>query len=179
MKNSLLTAALGATLACAGVAQADYEVTMNAVDIKGVGAPIGTVVVSAAPTGGVLFTPNLTNLPPGEHGFHVHQFANCGAKAKDGKMEPGANAGDHYDPQKSRKHAGPAGAGHLGDLPPLKVSAQGTATQPVTAERLALKELRNKSIVIHEGGDNMSDQPKPNGGGGTRIACGTIQTGRK
>jgi Cu-Zn family superoxide dismutase len=28
--------------------------------------------------------------------------------------------------------------------------------------------------MIHEGGDNYSDQPKPLGGGGARIACGVI-----
>jgi Cu-Zn family superoxide dismutase len=27
---------------------------------------------------------------------------------------------------------------------------------------------------IHAGGDNYSDQPKPLGGGGARIACGTL-----
>jgi superoxide dismutase, Cu-Zn family len=30
-------------------------------------------------------------------------------------------------------------------------------------------------VVIHEGGDNFSDQPKPLGGGGGRIACGVIK----
>ena len=29
--------------------------------------------------------------------------------------------------------------------------------------------------MIHAGGDNYSDQPKPNGGGGARIACGVIE----
>jgi Cu-Zn family superoxide dismutase len=28
--------------------------------------------------------------------------------------------------------------------------------------------------MIHVGGDNMSDQPKPLGGGGARYACGVI-----
>src|ERR1700675_5038286 len=92
----------------------DYKVDMNAIDIKGVGAPIGTITVTAAPKGGVQFTPDLKNLPPGEHGFHVHQFANCGAKETDGKMEAGANAGGHYDPKKTKKHAGPTGDGHMG-----------------------------------------------------------------
>jgi Cu-Zn family superoxide dismutase len=29
--------------------------------------------------------------------------------------------------------------------------------------------------MIHAGGDNYADQPKPLGGGGERIACGVIQ----
>ena len=35
--------------------------------------------------------------------------------------------------------------------------------------------LRGKSVVIHAGGDNYSDQPQPLGGGGARIACGVIE----
>jgi Cu-Zn family superoxide dismutase len=167
--------ALGALAALAAMsASADYRVDMNAIDLKGVGAPLGTVTISAAPQGGVVFTPNLKGLPPGEHGFHVHEFANCGAREKDGKMSPGELAGGHYDPKKVHKHLGPGGAGHMGDLPPLKVDAQGNATQAVTASHLAMKDVRRKSLVIHEGGDNLSDQPKPNGGGGTRIACGVV-----
>jgi Cu-Zn family superoxide dismutase len=178
MQNKLGLLLLSSSLA-AGFAAADYKVDMNAIDSKGVGALLGTVKITAAPKGGVLFIPDLKGLPPGSHGFHVHQFANCAAKEKDGKMEPGEAAGGHLDPKKTQKHAGPKGDGHLGDLPPLEVSAAGTVSTPVTAERLILRDLRNKSLVIHEGGDNGSDQPKPNGGGGTRIACGVIEPGRK
>jgi len=167
---ALLVAALAA-----GSASAQQRVGMTLIDQKGVGASIGTIEIAAAPKGGgVIFTPMLKGLPPGEHGFHVHEFANCGAKEKDGKLAAGEAAGDHYDPKKTHKHEGPAGGGHMGDLPPLKVDAQGNATQSVTAPRLALKDLRRKALVIHEGGDNLADQPKPNGGGGTRIACGVV-----
>jgi Cu-Zn family superoxide dismutase len=170
--NKKLYIALAALAATQAGAQ--YHIEMNAIDAKGVGASIGTVDITAAPQGGLLITPNLKGLPPGEHGFHVHEFANCGAKEKDGKMSPGEMAGDHFDPKKTHKHEGPAGEGHMGDVSTLKVDAQGNATQPVTAPRLALRDLRRKALVIHEGGDNFSDQPKPNGGGGTRIACGVV-----
>ena len=170
----LLAASLGASMA-----SADYKVSMNAIDIKGVGAPMGTVAISAAQNGGVQFTPDLKGLPPGQHGFHVHEHANCGAKEKDKKMSPGEMAGEHYDPKKTHKHAGPQGAGHLGDLPALEVAANGAATRPVTSAHLTLRELQGKALVIHEGGDNYSEQPKPNGGGGTRIGCGIIQVGEK
>ena len=175
MKNSSLRGALAALAACtAASAGAQQHVEMNAIDIKGVGAPIGTVLIMPAPQGGVLFTPDLKGLPPGEHGFHVHEFPNCGAREKDGQMSAGELAGNHYDPKKTGKHAGPQGEGHLGDLPPLKVDAEGNAKQALVAPRLAVKDLSGKSLVIHGGGDNGSDQPKPNGGGGTRIACGVI-----
>jgi Cu-Zn family superoxide dismutase len=172
MKNKSLLA-LAAAIA-SGWAMADYKVEMNKVDIKGVGESIGTITISAAQGGGITLTPNLTGLPPGSHGFHVHQFANCGAKETDGKMEPGGMAGPHYDPDKTGKHLGPAGQGHMGDLPVLVVAAGGTATQAMTAKRLKLDDLKNHSLMIHQGGDTYSEPP-PLGGGGARIACGVIE----
>ena len=172
-KSTQLLATIAGFAAASAIAQTRVE--MNLVDIKGVGASVGTVEFAPAQGGnGVVITPKLKGLPPGVHGFHVHEFANCGAKEKDGKLSAGELAGNHYDPKKTHKHLGPQGAGHMGDLPPLKVDGQGNATQAVTAPHLALKDMRRKSLVIHEGGDNLSDQPKPNGGGGTRIACGVV-----
>ena len=155
-------------------ASADYRVEMNTIGPTGPVAHVGSVTVTAAGSTGVTFTPNLQGLPAGTHGFHVHEFANCGARSIQGRMEPGEMAGPHYDPKKARKHAGPKGDGHLGDLPALVVDASGKATQAVTAPRLTLKELDGRALVVHEGGDNNADQPKPNGGGGKRIACGVI-----
>lgn len=162
-----------ATLA-AGVAHGQVRVEMNRIDIKGVGEPVGTITATAGQGGGVVFTPDLKGLPPGAHGFHVHEFANCAARARDGKMVAGALAGDHWDPKKTGRHGKPDGDGHLGDLPALQVDGAGRATRPVTAPRLKLDDLRNKSLVVHAGGDNHSDQP-PNGGGGDRIACGVVE----
>jgi Cu-Zn family superoxide dismutase len=158
-----------------GAALAQLKVEMNAIDIRGVGAPIGTVTISeAGAQGGVVLKPDLKGLPAGRHGFHVHEFANCAGKEKDGKMSAGELAGGHWDPDKAGKHGSPTGGGHKGDLPPLVVAADGTARQSVSAPRLKLSDLANKALVIHAGPDNFSDDPKPNGGGGDRIACGTI-----
>jgi len=90
-------------------------------------------------------------------------------------MTAGMAAGGHLDPAKTGKHLGPYGDGHLGDLPPLVVDADGTAMLPVLAPRLKVKDLKGRSIMIHAGGDNYSDQPKPLGGGGARVACGVIK----
>jgi len=168
---------LGALATSAAMAQ--MKVDVNKIDIKGVGAPIGTVTLSEGRGGGVVLTPDLRELPPGTHGFHVHEFANCAAQARDGKMEAGALAGGHWDPKKTGRHGKPDGDGHMGDLPPLQVDAAGRATKPVSAPRLKLDDLKNKSLVIHAGGDNHSDQPKPSGGGGERIACGVIEPQKK
>lgn len=170
--NRLLIASLAAAGFSAGMAQADYKVTMNSIDAKGVGASLGTITISPSDKG-VTLQPDLKGLPPGAHGFHVHSFANCSAKEKDGKLEAGEAAGPHWDPEKAGKHGAP-GEGHRGDLTPIVASADGTAKRAVNAPNIKLEELKGKALVIHEGGDNFSDQPKPNGGGGTRIACGVI-----
>ena len=177
MKRKILA---GLVALAATAANADYKVQMNAIDAKGVGKSLGTVTVSdAGPGGGVKLLPDLKGLPPGLHGFHLHEFANCAAKEKDGKLAAGEAAGGHWDPDKAGKHAGPQGGGHRGDLPALVVSGDGTAKKGLIAPKLKLADFANKALVVHAGGDNNKDEPQPNGGGGERIACGTVETGKK
>ena len=124
---------------------------------------------------GLEFAPNLKALPPGEHGFHVHAKGSCQPALNEGKPSAAEAAGGHLDPQHSGKHEGPDGMGLLGDLPVLVVNNDGKATDPVVAPRLKkLDEVKGKALMIHVGGDNMSDRPKPLGGGGARYACGVI-----
>ncbi|BAU48879.1 superoxide dismutase [Sulfurifustis variabilis] len=146
-------------------------VKMTLIDEKGQGKSIGSVQLEDGKDG-LVIRPNLTGLPPGEHGFHVHEKPDCGPGEKDGKRQAGLAAGGHYDPKKTGKHEGPKGQGHAGDLPALRVGDKGEAKGQLTAPRLKVADLRGRSLMIHEGGDNYSDQPKPLGGGGGRIACG-------
>lgn len=168
--------AIGITLMVTSFAAAadSVTVTMNKIDDKGVGAAVGTVALSDGPDG-LVIRPDLKGLAAGHHGFHVHENADCGAKEKDGKMIAGLAAGGHYDPTKAGKHEGPKGHGHLGDLPVLVVAADGTAKAEMIAPRLKVADIKGRSLMIHEGGDNYSDQPKPLGGGGGRVACGLIK----
>lgn len=156
-----------------GAALADTVVTLNAVDASGVGAGLGTVTISESAYG-LVFTPSLSGLQPGLHGFHLHQNASCAAGVSEGKTVPAFAAGPHYDPAKSGHHGAPWGDGHLGDLPPLFVDAAGNATQPVLAPRLKVADLKGRALMIHGGGDNHADHPMPLGGGGARVACGVI-----
>jgi Cu-Zn family superoxide dismutase len=148
---------------------------MTLVTPSGTGKMIGSVTVAESKNG-LVFTPALTDLPPGTHGFHVHETGNCGASEKDGKPVAAGAAGGHFDPDGSKQHLGPNGSGHLGDLPPLSVGADGGAGVAVTVPRLTkLAEVKGKALMIHAGGDNYADKPAPLGGGGARIACGVIQ----
>lgn len=171
MKQNLI---LGMLLTLAASAQAaGLTVTMKSITPGGVGAEIGTVSIAQTPYG-LVFSPKLTGLPPGLHGFHVHENPSCDPKEKDGKMVAGLAAGDHLDPKGANHHGEPWGNGHLGDVPFLFVDADGTAHNAVLAPRMILADVENRSLVIHAGGDNYSDRPVPLGGGGPRIVCGVI-----
>lgn len=170
-----LSLALLTLLACTGAQAASEKVEMNLVTSQGVGQSIGEVTIAETEKG-LEFTPDLKALPPGEYGFHIHANGSCQPAIKDGKASAAEAAGGHFDPHKTGKHSGPDGEGHLGDLPVLVVNNEGKAIIPLTATRLkSLKEIKDKALMIHVGGDNMSDQPKPLGGGGARYACGVIK----
>jgi Cu-Zn family superoxide dismutase len=179
MKTNIAIIAVASTLMTSltlpNIASAnDKTIEVHKISPTGVGEAIGTIKFSDNESGLVLM-PDLKGLAPGSHGIHIHTNPSCDAGLKDGKPEAGHAAGGHYDPQSSNKHEGPKGAGHHGDLPVLAVAKDGSATQPLIAPRLKLSDVTNRSVIIHEGGDNYSDKPKPLGGGAGRIACGIIQ----
>ena len=166
--------ALAAAL-CVGTAQAaSQEVAIHLVDTDGVQQAIGVITVEETEYG-LLFTPELSSLAPGVHGFHVHEHGNCNPAEKDGERVAAEAAGDHYDPEDTGKHLGPYGDGHLGDLPALYVNADGSADYPVLAPRIeTLADIEGRALMIHAGGDNHADHPQPLGGGGDRLACGVL-----
>ena len=171
MKRPLLLAGLLALAPL--VYAAETTVAMNLADAKGAGAALGSVRIVETRYG-LVFYPQLAGLPAGLHGFHVHENPSCAPKEQAGAMVPALSAGGHLDPQATKKHGEPWGDGHLGDLPPLYVAADGTAANPVLAPRLTLADVMNRSLMIHAGGDNHADHPAMLGGGGPRVACGVI-----
>jgi Cu-Zn family superoxide dismutase len=155
-----------------GIALAQQlTVDINRISDSGVGEKIGTAVVTEG-KGGVTFKIAVTGLPKAQRGFHVHEKGDCGPAMKDGKMTAGIAAGAHFDPDAKKSHKGPKGAGHKGDLPLLNGTAKGIE-QTVTAPRLKLADVQGRAMVIHEGGDNYTDNPE-NGGGKGRVACGVV-----
>ena len=177
MRNLTALAAVAAlaALVAAPVVAETVKAEVALATPSGPGAGIGTVTFRDTP-GGANIDVSLHGLPPGEHGFHIHANASCDPGLVNGEMAPAGGAGGHYDPAMTRMHAGPEGAGHLGDLPFLTVGSDGTDHETLTAPRIAdVTTLKGHSVMIHAGGDNYADQPKPLGGGGARIACGVIR----
>ncbi|WP_210479678.1 superoxide dismutase family protein [Pantoea ananatis] len=168
------TIALLTLLTCGAAQAASEEVTIHEVSPQGIGKSVGTVKIEETQYG-LQFTPMLAGLKPGIHGFHVHAKGSCEPSESEGKTVAAGAAGGHLDPDNNGKHLGPYGEGHLGDLPALYVDDQGKASYPVLAPRIKnLSEIKGKALMVHVGGDNHADHPKPLGGGGARFACGVI-----
>ena len=152
---------------------APVKVTVNQISPDGVGKSIGTVTISETKAG-LDLAMDLSGLTPGEHGMHLHEKPSCDPADKEGKKTAGQAAGGHWDPDATKAHKGPGGGGHKGDLPKLVVPEGGKVKTKVAVEGLKLADVEGKTLMIHAGGDNYSDTPKPLGGGGDRIACGVI-----
>ena len=78
-------------------------VELNAVSADGIGASVGTVTLQDSPVGLIIQT-NLSHLPIGPHGFHIHEKGSCEPAEKDGKMVAALAADGHYNPTQVAHH---------------------------------------------------------------------------
>lgn len=174
MALGLAALAAAAFPAAAGAAKtAPIKVKMNQITADGVGEAAGTVTIRQTKTGLELAV-DLSKMTPGEHGFHMHEKGSCDPADKDGKKTAGQAAGGHYDPGATKVHKGPAGGGHKGDLPKLTIPENGKLKTKLTVDGLTSEDVAGRTLMIHAGGDNYADTPKPLGGGGDRVVCGVI-----
>lgn len=119
-----------------------------------------------------------SHLPPGEHGFHIHEKGVCDAPNFE-------SAEGHFNPD-DKKHGfdHPEGP-HAGDIKNLEVKEDGTAKSSFVNDRVTLTKDKENSLfteggtalVIHADPDDYASQPA--GDAGDRIACGVITPNKK
>ena len=148
---------------------------MHAVSAEGIGEQVGTIQLADSAEGLVIQT-DLSDLAPGAHGLHLHSEGSCEPAQNDqGQMAAAMAAKGHYDPDDTGKHAGPEGDGHKGDLPVLEVGGRRHGPDYPYGAPPQSGGCPGARADDPCGGDNYSDEPKPLGGGGARIACGVIE----
>jgi len=134
------------------------------------GTKVGGATLVDTP-GGVKISARFTELPPGEHGFHVHAVGRC--------EPPFESAGGHFNPM-SKQHGrdNPQGP-HAGDLPNVQMSDRREGTIEIVLRRVSLNggptrllDSDGASLVVHERADDYVTDPA--GSAGARIACGVI-----
>jgi len=131
------------------------------------GTGIGTVSLEATPAG-VLVRGSLRGLPPGPHGFHVHETGAC--------EPPFESAGGHFNPTGAEHGFYSEGGPHAGDMTNVTVAEDGMVGIEILDTFLTLDRTLfdedGAAILIHADPDDYQSQPS--GHAGDRIACGII-----
>jgi Cu-Zn family superoxide dismutase len=172
MRNLLLIPALLGFCAAAALADTSPKAA-HANIMNAQGMQIGTAKLKAVKDG-VQISVKVAGLSAGDHGIHIHAVGKCEGPAF-------TTAGGHFNPTSA--HHGMNNSmdphPHAGDLPNLKVAANGKGSATVVAKGVTLGDGENSlfhdggtSLVIHAKADDlMSD---PSGNSGDRVACGVI-----
>ena len=139
-----------------------------AVMIPTEGQMVTGVVTFVEVTDGVRIKADITGLPPGPHGIHIHEYGDC--RSEDGRL-----AGAHFNPE-NQPHAAPDGKDrHAGDLGNIVADQNGNADLDIVNPMISLQGangILGRSVVVHAQADDFSTQP--DGSAGERLACGTI-----
>ena len=173
-------AALGITLFCMGctsnpsndLAEASPEsfhpTTVMADLSPTTGNTVRGTVTLTSEAGGVRVVADLEGLTPGEHGFHIHESADCsGLDASSPDVHFSPSAGPHGAPDAPQHHAG--------DLGNLIADASGRARMDRMATGLSLEgpeSVVGRAIVVHGAADDLVSQP--DGRAGASVACGVL-----
>ena len=133
------------------------------------GQRLGDVTLSQT-SNGLLILGELSGLPPGTHGFHIHTVGKC-----DPTFEA---AGGHFNPTTRQHGFRNPGGNHGGDLPNLNVPEGGNLRLEAWTRDVSLSgnnrvlDSDGSALVIHALADDYTTDPS--GASGGRIACGVI-----
>ncbi len=151
------------------VAVADIKPSQAAATQPSWGKPTGTVTFTQVGDK-VKIHADLTGLPPGKHGIHIHESGDI--SAPDLMSTKG-----HYNPD-HHAHGGPTTSPvHAGDFGNLIADVSGKATLDLTVDDISVggekNDILGKAVIIHAKADDLKSQPS--GNAGARIAGGVIE----
>ncbi|HYC62317.1 MAG TPA: superoxide dismutase family protein [Thermoanaerobaculia bacterium] len=129
----------------------------------------GTVRLAQLGDGSVRVNVDLNGVPPGVHGFHIHDKGDCG--------DNGNAAGGHYNPTGTSHGAPSADPHHAGDFGNVTADDNGRVRMEFTTRSVTVEAgpttAVGHAIILHANPDDLVTQPTGNAGG--RIACGVVQ----
>jgi Cu-Zn family superoxide dismutase len=164
-KLALITAALALLTLPAAAQTAGATATL----LDQSGTNLGTLTLTEM-DGGVHVAGELTGVPNGEHGFHIHETGACDAA---GKFE---SAGAHFEPA-GHKHGSENPDGpHAGDLMNVTADDDGKVAVDLHNANVTLAQLLDtdgSALVLHANADDYKTDPS--GNSGDRFACGVIE----
>ncbi|NCP13930.1 MAG: superoxide dismutase family protein [Sphingomonadales bacterium] len=123
---------------------------------------------------GVMIVLDLKNLTPGPHGLHLHEKGMCTPDFK--------AAGGHFNPLDAEHGFMTEGGYHVGDLPNVDVTAEGTAKAEIFVPQInvggadnnrypyTLADADGTAVMIHAGADDYMAMASS----GDRMACGVV-----
>ncbi|WP_374601601.1 superoxide dismutase family protein [Niveibacterium sp.] len=135
-------------------------------------SPTGAVSFVELPNGKVHVDARVSGLKPNaEHGFHVHDVADCSGD--------GTKTAGHLNPdQHPHGHPGTP-ARHAGAMFNLKTDASGVGVLSQDVDTITLSPgkygIVGKPLIIHRDADDYTSQPL--GNAGPRVGCGIITAG--
>ena len=122
----------------------------------------------------VIVSAFFTKLPPGEHGFHIHEAGDLREKGCMG-------ACSHFDnSEEPQNHGGPPGTPgqrHTGDLGNISLVG-GKCEQEYILKGVQLSDLYGRSMIVHADKDDYGlggfEDSLKTGHAGARLACAII-----
>jgi Cu-Zn family superoxide dismutase len=132
----------------------------------------GEAVALPAAAGGCKLQVEITDMPAGEHGFHIHSAGDLrgeGCKGACSHFHKGGDAGHGGGP-------GTAGERHTGDLGNISLGPRKAAfKRTYMLPDVRPEELWGRSLIVHADPDDLGQGPhedsKTTGHSGARIAC--------
>jgi Cu-Zn family superoxide dismutase len=136
----------------------EVAVTMYKLKPAGLANSIGVVVIKETAEG-LILTPHLRGLPPGEHAINVHRNVGCGSRYNsDGSKIMGMAAGPIHK-----------------SISTLKVDASGMANRAILHKTMRFDDVSRRTLVIISNSAADSALPRDSMDAGPRIACGSLE----